>query len=472
MTISSTDRIAGPFAGAGSTGPFAFTFNVPADADLYLVTVDTSDDSETELTLTTDYTVSRNADQVNNPGGSVTLVAALAVGTNLLITTNRDALQEKDIQNQGAFLPQTIEDGLDLGTIIDQQQQGELDRCLKIPITSTSETDLPYPEAETVIGYDDSDPPELTNYSPAEWVALVDSDTVSVSSNDTTPGYLNGKLVAGAEISLTEGSDGGDETLTIAIADGTAGTLLGYAADGSPTEVGPGTAAQVLTSNGLGAEPTFQAPATQALATVSANDTTPGYLNGKIVAGTNVTLTEGNDGGDETLTIAAHDYSVKVTANDTSANYLAYKIAAGTGITLTETNDGGDEDLTISVTGGVPAASDATPQQMATAGGPGTSSDFSRADHYHPSAAVDDLKGAGAAVVSGSVGVNVVSETQVTIEAHGGTHKFYVFSVYGAVGCPKVIASIGCDATNNYLNLRALSGSGTCYYKVYRVDES
>jgi len=37
---------------------------------------------------------------------------------------------------------------------------------------------------------------------------------------------------------------------------------------------------------------------------VSANDSTVGYLNGKLVAGSNITLTEGNDGGDETLTIA------------------------------------------------------------------------------------------------------------------------------------------------------------------------
>lgn len=37
-----------------------------------------------------------------------------------------------------------------------------------------------------------------------------------VSSNDSTPGYLNGKLVAGANITLTENNDGGNETLTIA----------------------------------------------------------------------------------------------------------------------------------------------------------------------------------------------------------------------------------------------------------------
>jgi len=40
-------------------------------------------------------------------------------------------------------------------------------------------------------------------------------------------------------------------------------------------------------------------------AKVSSNDTTAGYLNGKLVAGTNVTFTENNNGGNETLTIAA-----------------------------------------------------------------------------------------------------------------------------------------------------------------------
>jgi len=50
------------------------------------------------------------------------------------------------------------------------------------------------------------------------WVApaAADAYTVSVSNNDSTPGYLNGKLVAGSNITFTEGSDGGNETLTIA----------------------------------------------------------------------------------------------------------------------------------------------------------------------------------------------------------------------------------------------------------------
>ena len=61
----------------------------------------------------------------------------------------------------------------------------------------------------------------LRVYSGSAWIAIVqDTDVkVAVSSNDTTAGFLNGKLVAGSNISLTEGSDGGNETLTIAATD-------------------------------------------------------------------------------------------------------------------------------------------------------------------------------------------------------------------------------------------------------------
>lgn len=49
------------------------------------------------------------------------------------------------------------------------------------------------------------------------------NDAVKVSANDTTAGFLNGKLVAGANITFTEGSDGGNETLTIAASGGGGG---------------------------------------------------------------------------------------------------------------------------------------------------------------------------------------------------------------------------------------------------------
>lgn len=56
---------------------------------------------------------------------------------------------------------------------------------------------------------------------------------------------------------------------------------------------------------GRATTPTYQAK-------VSSNDTTPGYLNGKLVAGSNISLTEGSDGGNETLTVASSGVSVNV----------------------------------------------------------------------------------------------------------------------------------------------------------------
>ena len=61
----------------------------------------------------------------------------------------------------------------------------------------------------------------LNVWNGSAWVAI-QSDTdvkVSVSSNDTTPGFLNGKLVAGTGISFTENNNGSNETLTITAAD-------------------------------------------------------------------------------------------------------------------------------------------------------------------------------------------------------------------------------------------------------------
>ena len=117
-----------------------------------------------------------------------------------------------------------------------------------------------------------------------------------------------------------------------------------------------GNALQVLhvKSDGSTLEWVDPQSVTDKYASVSANDTTAGYLNGKLVAGTGITFTENNDGSAETLTIACSitdtDKYAKVSSNDTTAGYLNGKLVAGTSITLTEGSDGGNETLTIALT--------------------------------------------------------------------------------------------------------------------------
>jgi len=220
MTISSTDRVAGPFTGDDLTTVFAFTFKVFDEDELLVVRLTVATGVEETLVLTTDYTVSLNADQNVNPGGEVTLGSALATGTTLTITSDADQVQETDLQNQGGFYPNVIEDALDRGTIIDQQIQAEVDRCLKLPLTSESESDLPAPVADTLIGFDDSDPPELMLYTGANIAALIPEDVdlmVLCSADDNTAAFLEDKLVAGTSITLTTLNPGANETVEISV---------------------------------------------------------------------------------------------------------------------------------------------------------------------------------------------------------------------------------------------------------------
>lgn len=92
-------------------------------------------------------------------------------------------------------------------------------------------------------------------------------------------------------------------------------------------------------------------------AKVSSNDTTPDFLFNKILGGTEITVTENNDGGVETLTISfdgvATDELVKISSNDTTSDYLLNKIVVGSSgnLQLTELNDAADEDLEIEYIG-------------------------------------------------------------------------------------------------------------------------
>ena len=104
----------------------------------------------------------------------------------------------------------------DVNTFAAQYRIGSSD-----PSSSLDEGDLFYNTTSNQLKY----------YNGSAWVAIVaDTDVkVSVSSNDTTPGVLNGKLVAGTNVSLTEGNDGGNETLTIAASGASAGFAVAMA---------------------------------------------------------------------------------------------------------------------------------------------------------------------------------------------------------------------------------------------------
>ena len=71
MAINSTTRITTAYTSGNN---FVFAFKVYKEEDVKVIQVNTSTKAETVLTLTTNYTVTLNDDQNDNPGGTVTLV--------------------------------------------------------------------------------------------------------------------------------------------------------------------------------------------------------------------------------------------------------------------------------------------------------------------------------------------------------------------------------------------------------------
>jgi hypothetical protein len=142
--ISSAIRKVGPFVGNGSASIFPFTFKVFSKADLVVVRTDTATATDFILVVDSDYTVSLNADQDGNPGGSITLTAgALATGATLIISSDIGQTQATQLTNLGGFYPEVITNAFDRLTILIQQLQEQADRSVRFPISDAGFADLP-----------------------------------------------------------------------------------------------------------------------------------------------------------------------------------------------------------------------------------------------------------------------------------------------------------------------------------------
>ncbi len=144
MSLSSTTS-RNDYHGADSVGPFAYTFRIFAAADLE-VTKRSSANVETALAYPADFSVTGVGDRA---GGTVTLTTALATGERLVIRRVPALTQPTDLRNAGAYFPETLEDQFDRLTMIDQSQQDQMNRALRMPVTYTPDSanlEIPLPE--------------------------------------------------------------------------------------------------------------------------------------------------------------------------------------------------------------------------------------------------------------------------------------------------------------------------------------
>ncbi|WP_321337774.1 hypothetical protein [Breoghania sp.] len=135
MTVSNETYRSGPYSGNGVTTEFSYGFRIIDESHLSVVLAD-ADGVETTLTLLTDYTVS---DVGEDAGGEVMLASAPAAGETVTLVRNVPFKQETDLQNQGGYYPQTVEDALDLAVMRDQLLQEQLDRAIKVTVSDGGE---------------------------------------------------------------------------------------------------------------------------------------------------------------------------------------------------------------------------------------------------------------------------------------------------------------------------------------------
>jgi hypothetical protein len=143
---------------ASGTGPYSFTFEILAAGDIAVYRDDTL------LTITTDYTVTINA----NGTGSITLTATPTGATQIAIVGNRTIARSTDFTTGGDFFANTLNDELDQQTIFAQQNQEGLGRALQAPQTDPTTIDMTLPRASVralkVLSFDATGNPAATEF--------------------------------------------------------------------------------------------------------------------------------------------------------------------------------------------------------------------------------------------------------------------------------------------------------------------
>lgn len=137
-----TDKVIGN--GNGSARTFSFSDVVISKASDLVVTKRDANGVETPLsegTTSTTYSVSvasyPGTGSIDYPASGGTLLAS---GESISMKPVRELTQAQDLNNQGGYFADTQETMFDKLTYICQQQQEEIDRSLKIPVTDVTTT--------------------------------------------------------------------------------------------------------------------------------------------------------------------------------------------------------------------------------------------------------------------------------------------------------------------------------------------
>lgn len=253
MTIPVSTR-RNDYIGNGSVNTYAYGFKIFANTGLRVI-VRNTDDVETSLVLTTDFTVTGAGD---SGGGNIVLVSSgqawltggnLTTGYVLTILGIEPLDQDTDIRNQGAFFPEAHEDAFDHVVMIIQQQQNELDGCVRLPDTidpSDVDTQLPIPEASKGIRWN-ATADGFENYVPGSADDVIFPGGSGILVYDGSLNLIARTITGGTGITITNGSGvSGNPTVTLSDGSVTNAKMAYSSVNGQTAETAPATDDELL----------------------------------------------------------------------------------------------------------------------------------------------------------------------------------------------------------------------------------
>jgi hypothetical protein len=244
-----------------------------------------ANDAAADLVLTNADVVSTNADVVST-NADVLLTNADVVSTNAdVVSTNADVvLTNADAAATAADLIATNQDTIDTAADLVATNQDTLDTAADLVLTNA---DVVLTHADVVLTAADAAATALDKIATNADVVLTGADVISAAASASAAAAS-----ADAFDDVYLGSKSSDPT-TDNDGDPLAAGMLYFNTVSNVVKFYNGSAWVAISAD------------TDSLVKVSSNDTTAGFLNGKIVAGTGISLTENNNGSNETLTITS-----------------------------------------------------------------------------------------------------------------------------------------------------------------------
>jgi hypothetical protein len=190
------------YTGSAGLGPYAFSFEIidQADVGVYF--------NQTALTLSSDYTVTINA----NGTGSVSIITGGNVPSTptandtIIIIGARDIERTTDFVTAGDLLASSLNEQLDSNIIFEQQIDERVDRSIKFPVYDSFTGDNVLPaaadRASTVLSFDGNGAVTVTDVADLTDVYIVTKQNFTGTGSQTVFTLASAPGAGGAGVSI------------------------------------------------------------------------------------------------------------------------------------------------------------------------------------------------------------------------------------------------------------------------------